>query len=101
MKIAWNVHFRVRNKFSVIIEKLMHKLIFNHKNVKIGNAKIFNTRVFFSDIDRFFLRNVRKFLSYFGQHDRKIFKRYQEIANKFCKPFCLNLVKKVLQKSTK
>ena len=45
MKITWNLHFRVRDKFSVIIEKLMHKLIFYHKNVKIGNAKIFNTRV--------------------------------------------------------
>ena len=64
-------------------------------------AKFVGIRVLFSDIDRFFLRNFRKFLSYFGQHDRKIFKRYQEIANKFRKPFCLNLFKKVLQKSTR
>ena len=55
----------------------------------------------FSDIDRFFLGNVRKFLSYFNQHDRKIFKRYQEIANKFRKSFCLNLFKRVVQKSTR
>ena len=54
---------------------------------------------FFSDIDRFFLRNVQKFLSYFGQYDQKIFKRCQDRANKFRKPFCLNLFKKVLQKA--
>ena len=56
---------------------------------------------FFGDKDRFFLRNVQKFLCYIGQHDRKIFKRYQEIANKFCKAFCLNLFKKSSTKKHK
>ena len=42
-----------------------------------------------------FLRNVRKFLSFFGQCGQKIFKRYHEIANKFRKLFYLNLFKKL------